>query len=207
MGSSWQRVARGGCGVKAPPLASRPGGCRNSLAGVVVCYWFIETTLGHGAGFISVCLETRWLGQKRGCYVLGWPCKYQSGLGKASSPYRPMWGIEREHTELSLVSHNCLTIIHNCSTSRFSVSSSKLLSRSFLTIPRFPHWHVRTVRARAQARAGARNRPVWKIWEQQVRGSWGIWAKCWKENIVHKQKNWNDFFFGFCGEEIFWEEN
>ena len=27
-----------------------------------------------GAGFISMCLETRWLGQKRGVYVLEPPC-------------------------------------------------------------------------------------------------------------------------------------
>jgi len=27
-----------------------------------------------GAGFISVCLETRWLGQKCGFYVPEWPC-------------------------------------------------------------------------------------------------------------------------------------
>jgi len=28
-----------------------------------------------GAGFISVCLETRWLGPKRGFYVPGRPCR------------------------------------------------------------------------------------------------------------------------------------
>jgi len=28
-----------------------------------------------GAGFISVCLKTRWLRQKRGLYVPEWPCK------------------------------------------------------------------------------------------------------------------------------------
>ena len=27
-----------------------------------------------GAGFISVCLETRWLGQKRGFYIPEPPC-------------------------------------------------------------------------------------------------------------------------------------
>jgi len=39
--------------------------CRSSLAGVAVSQWFIETTLaGWVSDFISVCLETRWLGQK-----------------------------------------------------------------------------------------------------------------------------------------------
>jgi len=32
-----------------------------------------------GAGFISACLETRWLGQKRGVHVPEFPCK--AGLG------------------------------------------------------------------------------------------------------------------------------
>jgi len=41
------------------------GVCRNSLAGVAVSWWFIETTLaGWVSDSISVCLETRWLGQK-----------------------------------------------------------------------------------------------------------------------------------------------
>jgi hypothetical protein len=40
MDSGWLRVARGGCGA---PVAARPRGCRNSLAGVVVSWWFIET--------------------------------------------------------------------------------------------------------------------------------------------------------------------
>jgi hypothetical protein len=40
-------------------------GSRNSLAGVAVSQWFIETTLaGWVADFIYVCLETRWLGPK-----------------------------------------------------------------------------------------------------------------------------------------------
>jgi len=53
------RVARGGSGAKAPPLAAPP-----KLAGrVAVSSWFIETTLaGWVLAFISVCLETRWLG-------------------------------------------------------------------------------------------------------------------------------------------------
>ena len=40
------------------------GVCRNSLAGVAVSEWFTETTLaGWVSDCISVCLETRWLGQ------------------------------------------------------------------------------------------------------------------------------------------------
>ncbi len=41
------------------------GGSRNSLAGVTVSAWFIETMLaGWVSDFICVCLETRWMGQK-----------------------------------------------------------------------------------------------------------------------------------------------
>jgi len=55
-------VARGGS-----PLAACSGGCRNSLARVAVSY-----NAGRlGAGFISVCLETRWLGHFGGFYVPG----------------------------------------------------------------------------------------------------------------------------------------
>jgi len=58
------RVARGGCGAKAPPLATRP-----KLAG-----WggsFLNNAGRLGAGFIRVCLETRWLGHSGGFYVPG----------------------------------------------------------------------------------------------------------------------------------------
>ena len=43
-------------------------GIETWLAGVAVSLLFIETRLG--AGFIRVCLETRWLGQNGGFYVL-----------------------------------------------------------------------------------------------------------------------------------------
>jgi len=54
-------VARGGCRAKAPPLAARPK--QRSAAGRL------------GSGFISVCLETRWLGQKSSFYVPQRYCK------------------------------------------------------------------------------------------------------------------------------------
>jgi len=60
------RVARGGSGAKAPPLAARPkpAGWGGSF---LMVYGNNASRLG--AGFISVCLETRWLGQKRGLYA------------------------------------------------------------------------------------------------------------------------------------------
>jgi len=45
---------------------------------VAVSEWFIKTTLAGwvlGAGFISVCLKTRWLGPKRGFNVPECFCK------------------------------------------------------------------------------------------------------------------------------------
>jgi len=62
------KVARGGCGAKAPPLAARP-----KLAGWGGSFLMVyRNNAGRlGAGIISVCLETRWLGQKRGLYVPG----------------------------------------------------------------------------------------------------------------------------------------
>jgi len=56
------RVARGGCGAKAPPLAARP-----KLAG-----WggsFLNNAGRLVAGIIRVCLETRWLGHFGGFCV------------------------------------------------------------------------------------------------------------------------------------------
>jgi len=60
------QVARSGSGAKAPPLAARP-----KLAGWGGNFLMVyrNNTGRLGAGFISVCLETRWLGQKRGFYV------------------------------------------------------------------------------------------------------------------------------------------
>jgi len=62
------RVARGGSGAKAPPLAARP-----KLAGWGGSFLMVyRKNAGRlGAGFIRVCLETRWLGPKRGFYVPG----------------------------------------------------------------------------------------------------------------------------------------
>jgi len=65
------RVARGGSGAKAPPLAVRP-----KLASWGGSFLLVSrNNAGRlGAGFISVCLETRWLGQKRCFYVPGCYC-------------------------------------------------------------------------------------------------------------------------------------
>jgi len=62
------RVARGGSGAKAPPLAARP-----KLAdwGGSFLMVYRKNAGRLGAGFIRVCLETRWLGQKRGFHVPG----------------------------------------------------------------------------------------------------------------------------------------
>jgi len=53
------RVARGGSGAKAPPLAVHP-----KPAGWGGSFWMVyRNNPGRlGAGFISVCFETRWLG-------------------------------------------------------------------------------------------------------------------------------------------------
>jgi len=68
------RVARGGSGVKAPPLAVRP-----KLAGwggsFLTAYRNNAGSLRLGAGFISVCLETCWLGQNCGFYVPECSCR------------------------------------------------------------------------------------------------------------------------------------
>jgi len=52
---------------------------KTPLAGWQFCLavssWFIEATLaGWVLAFISVCLETRWLGPNSGFYVLQQPC-------------------------------------------------------------------------------------------------------------------------------------
>jgi len=62
------RVARGGSGAKAPPLAARP-----KLAGWCGSFLMVyRNNAGRlGAGFISVCLETRWLSCFGGFYVPG----------------------------------------------------------------------------------------------------------------------------------------
>jgi len=53
-------------------LESFYGECRNSLAG---------NNAGRlGSGFISVCLETRWLGKKSGFYVPERPCNPQLSI-------------------------------------------------------------------------------------------------------------------------------
>jgi len=61
-------VARGGSGAKAPPLAAHP-----KLAGWGGSFLMVyRNNAGRlGAGFISVCLETRWLGHFGGFYVPG----------------------------------------------------------------------------------------------------------------------------------------
>jgi len=60
------RMERGGWGAKAPPLAARP-----KLAGWGGSFSMVygNNASRLGAGFISGCLETRWLGQKRGFYA------------------------------------------------------------------------------------------------------------------------------------------
>ena len=62
------RVEIGGCGATAPPLTARP-----KLADWGDSFSMVyRNNAGRlGAGFISVCIETRWLGQKRGFYVPG----------------------------------------------------------------------------------------------------------------------------------------
>jgi len=71
-------VARVGCGAKAPPLAARPkpAGWGGSFLMVQRNKKQQETTNAGrlGAGFISVCLETRWLGHFGVFHVPGWPC-------------------------------------------------------------------------------------------------------------------------------------
>jgi len=84
MVSGWLRVARGGSGAKAPPLAARPKvrvstGERVSsekLAGWGGSFLMVDrNNAGRlGAGFISVCVETRWLGHSGGFYVPEPPC-------------------------------------------------------------------------------------------------------------------------------------
>ena len=66
------RVVRDGSGAKAPPLAARL-----KLAGWVAVFLIVyRQNAGRlGSSFISVRLETRWLGQKNGFYVLELPCR------------------------------------------------------------------------------------------------------------------------------------
>ena len=66
MSYGWLRVARGGSGAKAPPLAARP-----KLAGWGGSFLMVDrNNAGRlGAGFISVCSETCWLGHSGGFYV------------------------------------------------------------------------------------------------------------------------------------------
>jgi len=60
------RVARGGSGAKAPPLAARP-----KLAGWGDSFLMVDrNNAGRlGAGFVSECLQTRWLCHLGGFYV------------------------------------------------------------------------------------------------------------------------------------------
>jgi len=66
MDSGVMRVERGGSEAKAPPLAARP-----KLAGWGGSFLMVyRNNAGRlGAGFISVCLETRWLVEKHGFYM------------------------------------------------------------------------------------------------------------------------------------------
>jgi len=64
-----------------------------------------------GAGFINVCLETRWLGQKRGFYVPGGPCTRFESIGHSSgtqphavaAPRSLLQGLHPGHVASSLV--------------------------------------------------------------------------------------------------------
>jgi len=70
MDSGWLRVARGGSGAKsacrAPRGVQKPADWDSNFLMV-----YINNAGRLGAGFISVCLETRWLGHLGGFYVLG----------------------------------------------------------------------------------------------------------------------------------------
>jgi len=50
-----------------------------------------------GAGFISVCLETRWLGPKRGFHVLELYCKSGFGLQSKKERKKERKKLENKH--------------------------------------------------------------------------------------------------------------
>jgi len=73
-----------------------------------------------GAGFISVCLETRWLGPKRGFYVPGWPC---TCIYTCICTYLCVWFCRTLHLycTCALLTHTLLFLILRSSPTLFSL--------------------------------------------------------------------------------------